>query len=503
MKIYNTAQIKAYDEFTILHEPISSIDLMERAAVQLTKKLLELYPLNTNFSFIIGNGNNGGDGLAMARLLHPLGMNLKIFLLNFANSKLSKDAEINLKRLPHGIKIIEVKNPNDFDAIEIDDLIIDCIFGTGLKYPLRSEYHDFIQSLNQRTNQMIAIDIPSGLTSDDNNNLVIESPVIKAHTTITIQQPKFNFFFAENNPFVGEWHVVDINLDKDYYENTPTNNHLIDRQLIHHIHKKREKFGHKGSYGHSLIVAGEFGKMGAAVLATKSCLRSGSGLVSSYIPKCGYDILQISVPEAMIIISDHFSKISNQIDISKYDAIGIGPGIGISEESISYFKHLLPQVKQPIVIDADALNIIANDIQLLDLLPALSILTPHPKEFDRIFGQSNNGFERCEKQRICSQRHKIIIILKGAHTSISFPDGSIYFNQTGNVGMATGGSGDTLTGIITGLLSQKYTPQEASILGVFLHGLAGDMALSSQSVESLIATDIIDNLGNAYKNIQI
>ena len=276
---------------------------------------------------------------------------------------------------------------------------------------------------------------------------------------------------------------------------------LISTDLVKRIHKIRQKFDHKGTFGHALIIAGSYGKVGAAILAARACLRSGAGLLTIHAPKCAYEILQISLPEAMVSLDFHEYYFTRVKDLSPYKAIGIGCGISTQMLTANALEYVLKNVSTPLVLDADALNLMAVEQKLLKLLPKKSIITPHPKEFERLFGASINDFEMLILQIAKSKEYGIYIVLKRANTCITTPEGVCYFNDTGNPGMATAGSGDALTGIITGLLSQNYSPLEAAVLGVYVHGLAGDMAAKKLGHEALLAGYIIDNLGNAFSEV--
>jgi NAD(P)H-hydrate epimerase len=385
-----------------------------------------------------------------------------------------------------------------------DFLVIDALFGIGINRPLTGLYEKVIQYINAALVEVIAIDMPSGLTCDDapqGDSKVI----IRANFTLTFEQLKFSLLLAQNAHFVGKWIVIPIHLHPDFIENETSDYFVLEKSLIKSLLKPRAKFSHKGSFGHALLCAGSFGKIGAAVLATKSCLRSGVGLVTISTPKIGYSIVQQSVPEAMAIVDDNENELSNcKDDVSVFNTIGVGPGIGTSELTQRFLNQLLSQSKNPMVLDADALNCIALNDSLRDLIPQNSILTPHPKEFLRLIHaqQPLSDYEKIEQQRQFSIENKCIVVLKGAHTTISNSNGQVYFNTTGNAGMATGGSGDVLTGLLTGLLAQGYEPFDAARIGVFLHGLAGDLAAEIQGQDALIASDIIEEFGAAFLSIQ-
>jgi NAD(P)H-hydrate epimerase len=266
--------------------------------------------------------------------------------------------------------------------------------------------------------------------------------------------------------------------------------------------KKRKKFSHKGSYGHALLVSGSKGKMGAAVLTTKAALHSGAGLVTTFVPQCGYDIIQTSCPEAMCLISSEYDYLVGELDLSNYQSIGIGPGIGTQPGTSELVLKIIQHAACPLVIDADALNILAQNPDWLKLLPKNSILTPHQKEFDRLFGSSISAYDRLQQQIEHSKAHSIFILVKGAHSSLSTPSGEVYFNSTGNPGMAKGGSGDVLTGMITSILASNHSPKEAVTLAMYLHGLAGDKAKKKYTEYAMNSAQIIDCIPKAFKQLE-
>lgn len=497
MKIFSARQIKEIDNFTIQNEPILSIDLMERAAEKCSTWIRKHISTDSKIIFFCGIGNNGGDGLAMARQLKEYKKEIYIFP---DKKYYSDDFIVNLERLEKkNIFVNIIRKINSIKAFNQNDVIIDAIFGIGLNREANGIYAEIINKINKSACKIISIDIPSGLFCDSFSD---SKNIVRADYTLTFQFPKLSFLFSENEQFVGKWKVLDIGLHKEYINNLKTSNYYNSKNEISINIINRKKFSHKGNFGHSLLIAGSYGKMGAAILASKACLKSGTGLLTTHIPAVGYDIMQTSVPEAMISISDSKNEISSFPAIDNYSAIGIGPGIGVSKIIQNELKKLFKKCKIPLVLDADALNNLAENKGLLKLLPENSILTPHPKEFDRFTKEHKTGFERYLSQKEFSKNFNVILILKGANTSISCPDGNCYFNSTGNSGMATAGSGDVLTGIILSLLSQGYSAVNAAKIGVYIHGLAGDIALHKESVESLIASDIIENLGKAFMKLK-
>ncbi len=328
-----------------------------------------------------------------------------------------------------------------------------------------------------------------------------EGAIIRADYTLSFQIPKLAFLLPENDQFVGHWEILDIGLSAEYINKTTTDYFYMEKRDIKPMLKSRRKFAHKGSFGHALLIAGGYGKMGAAILASKACLRSGVGLLHSHVPKAAIQIMQTATPETMLSIDRYENYFSEIPDLSPFNAIGIGPGLGMEHQSQMALKLLIQEFQHPIVFDADALNILAENKTWLSFIPKESILTPHPKEFERLAGKWSNDFEKLQMLKDFSFKHGVYIILKGANTVTCFPDGRHFFNSNGNPGMATAGSGDVLTGLITGLLAQGYSPGIAAVIGVYLHGLAGDIAAKKLGFEAMLAGDIIDNIGRAFKKL--
>jgi ADP-dependent NAD(P)H-hydrate dehydratase / NAD(P)H-hydrate epimerase len=502
MKIFTTSQIREADAYTILNEPVKSIDLMERAATAIFRRMLPKLSPEQSIKIFAGMGNNGGDGLVLARLLLQQGFKVITYLVNYAE-KGSADFEINLELLKHipGAEIIQIIDSSSFPECTSRDLLIDAIFGSGLNKPVKGFTEKLIEHINKSSAVVIAVDIPSGLYADKPTDLKKDS-VIKADHTYSFELPKLAFLFPENEFYVGNWEIVPIGLHPDFLKDAQTKNHLIDEALVRSLMHPRAKFAHKGSFGHALLIAGSSTKTGAAILAAEACLRSGTGLLHVHLPSKALIPLQSVVPEAMISEDESPTHFTGLPDIINYTAIGIGPGLGTHSETAQALKLLIQNAKVPTVLDADALNILSENKTWMAFLPAGSILTPHPGEFERLAGKWSDSFERLDLQRKMSQRFNIYIVLKGAHTSITTPLGEAWFNSTGNPGMATAGSGDVLTGIITGLVAQRYTPFSAAILGVFLHGLAGDIAAADKSEEGLIASDIVQSIGKAFLKLK-
>ncbi len=503
MKILSASRIRAADAYTIENEPIASIDLMERASKAFTAWFTENIPSDHPVRIFCGKGNNGGDGLAVARLLQEKKYRVHVYIVNHSPDA-SNDFKINLNRLKRYDKIIitEINGPEPVPAFEPTDVIIDAMWGSGLNRPLEGFATEVIAYLNKTRQQnpgirTIAIDIPSGLFADQPSS----GSIIEADHTISFELPKLAFMFPENHVFCGNWHVVSIGLDNDFLESQSSPYSVLQRASVAALIRSRDKFDHKGSYGHAGIASGSYGKMGAAILASRACLRTGAGLLTVHCPGHGNPILQTALPEAMTIPDRNDLCLSSIGSPEKYDALGIGPGIAQDPDTADALAKVLEAVGKPLVIDADALNILSANDTLKEKIPVDSILCPHPGEFKRLAGAAGNDFERLDKQIGFAQKYRCYLILKGAQTTIATPDGNCYFNTTGNPGMATAGSGDVLTGILTGLLAQGYSPLETCQVGVYLHGLAGDIAREKHGMAALIAGDIVENIGLAYREL--
>ncbi len=500
MKIISASQTKELDQFTIENEPISSLDLMERASLCFVDWFTEQFQNPDQPIYIFcGPGNNGGDGLAIARLLHQRMYTVILYLCEIGSSR-SPDFKSNLERLPprSNIPVSSLKKDSSLPDLPEQALVIDSIFGSGLNRPVEGYWAKLFEHLNNHAATIVSVDIPSGLFADRTTSGI----AIHADYTFSFELPKLAFLFPQNQKYTGQWTVRTIGLSPTFLEQLKTPFHYLDELVIKPLLHHRSKYDHKGTFGHALLIAGSYGKVGAAILAARACLRSGAGLVSIHAPKCAYEILQISIPEAMVSIDRHQFFFSEAPNTDRYSSLGIGCGLDQGLTVVHALIQTLEKTKKPMVIDADALNILGKNPDKMKLIPKGSILTPHPKEFERLFGPAADDFSRNELQRNQSEKLGVYIVLKGANTCISTPEGDCYFNSTGNPGMATAGSGDVLTGVLTGLLAQGYAPLTAALLGVYLHGLAGDIAARELEHESLIASDIIGHLGAAFQEIK-
>jgi len=451
------------------------------------------------FHIFCGKGNNGGDGLAIGRLLANLQRKVSIYIL-YSEKKGSTDFETNFERLQNlSVAITFINAETTFPTLPTDTVIIDALFGSGLNKPLSGTATNLVNYINNLQQTVVSIDLPSGMYMDRSSS---GNVVIIACYTLTFQTYKLCFMVAENAPFFGELFILPIGLHNEFIKEVEAPFEVVDEERIKTIFRKRPPFAHKGNFGHTLIIGGSYGKMGAAVLATSACLRSGAGLVSTYSPRCGYTILQTSLSEAMAITDPEQNFITSvPPDLSKFNSIGLGPGLGTEEATKKVVLEIINTYKKPMVIDADGLNCLAQSDNALKNIPPSSILTPHPKEFDRLFGEQKNDFDRINTALQKAKELNVVIVLKSHHTLIASPEGKAFFNNTGNAGLAKGGSGDVLTGIISSLLGQGYTSLNAAILGVYLHGLAADKASKVLSQESMTASDLISYLSAAFNSI--
>ena len=504
MKIFTSAQIHELDRYTIEHEPIRSVDLMERAAKAITHAITEEWTTHTPVVVFAGPGNNGGDALAVARLLINEGYKVKTYLFNITNH-LSDDCVLNRQRLldgKHAKDLIEVTAKFDPPELTADMLVVDGLFGSGLNKPLAGGFASLVKYINQSPAKVVSIDVPSGLMSED-NTYNVRANIIHAYLTLTLHERKLSFLFGDAQQFIGKLKVLDIRLSPEYIQKTEAQYYVLEENDIRSRLLHREDFAHKGNMGNALIVAGSYGMAGAAVLATRACLRSGVGKVTAITPKKNYDIMQIAVPEAVLQMDHEETAFTEAVDTDGFDALGIGPGLGRQETTAIAMIAQIRRAQCPIVADADALNILASHRAWMQQLPKGIIMTPHPQELDRLTGSpANADYERLHRTCELAKSLQAYIILKGHNSALCLPNGNVFFNPTGNSGMATAGSGDVLTGIITALLARGYHQQNACMVGMYLHGLAGDLAAKELGKESLVASDIIDHLPQAFKYLE-
>lgn len=490
MNIFTASEVRGWDAYTIEHAPIASIDLMERAATRCAEWMMANIS-NTNYHVYCGKGNNGGDGLAIARHLLAEGSKVEVFMIDAAGEG-TEDFQQNLQRLRTYTNAIHfISEEQQLSVIDASTIVVDALFGSGLNRSLDGIVKRIIEHINSSGAKVISIDIPSGMYADRSS---VGNVMVKATHTLTFQCMKPCFLAAENADAVGQLTILDIGLHADYPATIQQKFHCTDLRAAAGLMRPRNPFSHKGTHGHGLVVGGEKGKAGAAIMAAEGCLRTGAGLTSLYLMGGDHTAANIRCPEVMTIAADLMTK----QQIGRYDAIAIGPGMGSGDIARHLVELVAGNANGRIVADADALNVLSTINDWDSMLPAGSILTPHPKEFDRLFGAHSSWFDQVDTALRVSAERRLVVVLKGRYTLVA-AGGTGYFNTSGNAGLAKGGSGDVLTGMIGGLLAQRLEPLDAARLGVFLHGLCADLALETQSLQSMVATDLLQNTGKTFK----
>lgn len=497
MKVFSTAQLYEADKITAKKQEVSHNELIERAGTQIFNwfhQRLQGAPVPVHV--FCGIGDNGGSGLVVARLLVENGYNVKSYIVNYSDKR-SKDFLVNYDRIKNVTKDwpLLMTCEDDFPEMTPNDIVIDAMFGIGINRTPEGWVKKLIQYINAQPCFKLAIDVPSGMFA--NAPVVDIETVVRANHTLTFQAPKLGFFLPSTGNFTGYYDVLDIGVDREFLMTNPGIATLISKQNAQRMYKQRDKFSHKGTFGHTLIVAGSYGAMGAAVLSTKAALRIGAGKLTALVPECGYTIMQTAVPEAMVLTNDEDDFISEIAYDFEPSAIAVGMGIGTQKETADALLSLFKKAKSPILIDADAINCISENKALLKHIPEDAIFTPHDGELERLVGTWKNDYDKIEKAKTFAKKHKSIVVLKGANTITVYKD-QLYINTSGNPGMATAGSGDVLSGAIAGLLSQGYDPLTATIFAVYLHGSAGNIVSQAISYEGTMAGDIADALGEAF-----
>lgn len=501
MKIFPSSSIKKLDAYTIEHEPIASIDLMERAAQALTKAITNRWNPETPVTIFAGPGNNGGDALAIARMMAEKGYKIEVYLFN-TKGELSPDCQTNkeLVEMMEEVTFHEISTQFVPPTLTPEHLVIDGLFGSGLNKPLNGGFAAVVKYINASKAQVVAIDVPSGLMCED-NTYNIRQNMIRADVTLSIQLPKLSFLFPENEDIVGEWQLLDIQLKKDFIDTAQSPYYITEEEEIRSLIKPRKRFAHKGTFGHALLIAGSYGMAGASILSARACLRSGVGLLTVHVPIHNHDLLQTTVPEAIVQTDIHDHYFAEPVDTDRYQAIAIGPGLGQEEDTALAMMEQIQGCPVPLVLDADAINIFGTHRNWLSRMPKRCILTPHLKELERLIGKCMDTYERLTKTKELAAYLQSYIIIKGSWSTVVTPEGNCYFNPTGNPGMATAGSGDVLTGILAALLAQGYTQEDACRLGVYVHGLAGDIAAEEKGEIGTTSSDLIDALPAAWKKL--
>lgn len=497
-KVFFVEKMAFIDQYTIEHEPISSLELMERAAQVWTDFFLELLNHYQNIAVIAGHGNNGGDGYVVARLLKKKGKRVTVFSLS---GNFTPDCAANRFRwLKEGGEIIDIISGKEV-KIDPDAVIIDAILGSGLNRPVKGLKADLIRKINQLPNLVVSIDLPSGLMGEDNTHNCRET-IVRADYTFTFQFPKLAFFLSENADYVGQWFVLDIGLNQEIMQQLATSWFYTTQTVVKELLPIPKKFAHKGTNGKGLLIAGKYGMMGAAVLAAKAALRSGIGLLCCHTPREGVDILQITVPESILCIESSNERQLEIEELEGFGAVAVGPVIGKSPETARGLQHLLQVWRGTTILDADALNLLAEHQDLLKLLHRRCILTPHLKEFERLAGKSENDFDRLNKLSNFAKQFQVHVILKGAHTIIATPEGELHFNMSGNPGMAKGGAGDVLTGVLLAFAANGLDPLDVARIGVYAHGLCGDLLQEEMGCRGISAGQLAEQLPKVWKILE-
>ncbi len=497
ISILSSDQIREADAYTIEHEPVPSIDLMERASRAFVRRFCEFVSNEHHIKVFCGLGNNGGDGLAIARMLIDQKYKVHIYIVGDVDLG-SMDFEINFSRLQWYKDLYRIKAERDFPLINQHEIIVDAIFGSGLSRPIEGLSGQIVEHINHAGCKIVSVDIASGLPAE---RQPAGKQVIKPWKTIAFHVPKLAFYQPSLTKYVGDWYVESIGLNEDFLGDQKSFYHQLEQIDIRQMLKPRNKYMHKGDAGKLQLIVGSKGKMGAAVLSTRAAMRAGAGLLTVHVPACGVDILQVSLPEAMVQVGEGESVFSGEISVTENHVLAIGPGIGTHDETVKALSFTLKSATSAVVLDADALNILARNKDLLHAVPKQSILTPHPAEFQRLVGSWVDDYEKLELLRAFCIEHNLNVVLKGANSAICDADGVVCFNPTGNPGMATAGSGDVLTGVVAAFLTQGYAPKEALRLAVFLHGRAGDLVVEKVGQISMIASDIIDHLPAAIQSV--
>ena len=502
MKIFNSEKLREIDKATCEAQQVDSVELMERAASAVSYEIISRFLPGQRIVVVAGPGNNGGDALAVARMLIEQGYRkVEVFLFN-VTGRLSHDCEVERKRLIalDAVDFTEIEREFNPPYLSEDDVVIDGLFGSGLNKPLQGGFRAVARLINESGAYVVSIDVPSGLFGEWNDNVVLRD-VVHADLTLTFQTPRLSFFFEDNEQCVGEWKILDIDLDEATIRKTQADFTLVEARNVRPLLRPRRNFTGKRDYGSALVMAGSLGMMGAAVMCARAALRCGAGLATVHSARCGMPVIQTAVPEAMFEPDSSENFISDMSVHHNHQVVMAGPGIGTREKTANALADLLKKVKSPLVLDADALNCIAQHPEMLPLLPPQTVITPHQGEFDRLFGEQQTAEQRLKKAIEMAQYYNIIIVLKSHHTAIVRPTGRVYFNSSGNPGMATAGAGDVLTGVIGAFIAQGYRPDLAATIGVYIHGLAGDLATSEIGQFGVIASDISDHLGRAINKV--
>jgi ADP-dependent NAD(P)H-hydrate dehydratase / NAD(P)H-hydrate epimerase len=515
VRVTTAAEMQALDRLAMDTYGIPGVVLMENAGAQVVRILWQEFPdlRARRVAVLCGRGNNGGDGFVIARYLHNVGVPVQVFILGELEN-IRGEARTHLEMLTHvGVAPQAASTPESVQALGAQlahyDLLIDALLGTGLKAEVSGIFQQIIAAMNASARPIVAVDIPSGLSADVGTLL---GEHVRAHLTVTMALPKRGLLLYPAAEYVGKLVVVDIGFPAAVREQESVRCHVLEPQTIASQLSRRAADTHKGTYGHLLIVAGGLGKTGAAALASLAALRSGAGLVSLALPHSLNaameakltEVMTIPLPEAEegVLGAEAAKRVLEWLEGKS--ALILGPGIGTHPETVRSVHEVLRQVRIPVVLDADGLNALALAPQSPGEIHTPLILTPHPGELARLRQTTTARIQadRLTAARETAQVYHAVVVLKGAHTIVAEPDGTLYINLTGNPGMATAGSGDVLSGVIGALLGQGYTPSMAARIAVHIHGLAGDLTAAALGERSLIAGDLVDSLARAFQRIE-
>jgi len=502
MKIFTTDELLEIYRCTVEEDNISPLELISRVAQGVSEEIISRYLPTKPIAIFAGPGNNGAEALATARNLHTQGYTPQVYLFNIGGDKLNDCCTYMRDRFAEleNAQIVEVVRDFSLPDLNQSYLVVDGLFGTELRDNLTGGFISLVRYINESHATILSIDLPSGLFSDWNANSIHRN-IIHADITLAIQFPRIAFFLKENAPLIGEWKTLDIGLSARAIGNILPTYYLIEREDVKRKLRRRNQFCSKADLGTAAIIAGCYGMMGAAILSARSALKAGVGKLTVYSPRCGYTVIQSTVPEALFKADKNDIVISSITLRNDFNAIAVGPGIGVHEMTVNALEDFLNKAKKPVIIDADAINCISMRPTMLNSIPVLSILTPHAGEFDRLFGPQTSEEARLRKAAEMAKYYNVFIVLKGHYTIIARPDGKIYFNSSGTPALATAGSGDVLTGAIVSFLAQGYLPEIAALMGVYIHGLAGEIAESDQGTYGTTSGDVAAYIGKAIKSI--
>jgi len=503
MKLFTLEDILGIERQTLTQENTKFHDLVERVGNAAANEIASHWRPSVRTVIFAGPGNDGAYALMTASSLLERGYVPHIYLFNIGGNSLNDECRRcrDILRAKYSSDVLEeVVTKFNIPELGVSDLVIDGLFGPELRQPLTGGFMSLVRYINESGATVVSLDMPSGMCGDWNHNVSARN-VVKADVTLALQYPRLPFFFADFAGLAGQWRVLDIGYSREAAENRQSSFYLIEDDEVRSLLKPREPFSNKSDYGSACLVAGSYGMVGASVLACMGALRAGAGKVTVYGPQCSFSVVQTAAPEAMFMSDKSHHEISDITLPDTFSAIGVGPGIGTSEATVDALDSFIKRYRSPLVLDADALNCIALRPALLNHIPVLSVITPHAGEFDRLFGKQSSHEARLLKAVEVSRKYNLLILLKGHYTTLVRPDGKIYINSSGSPAMATPGSGDVLTGVLTAFMAQGYKPEVAALIAAFVHGRAGELASLRHGQYGVIASDIVNCIGEAIMKI--